>query len=277
MAQSRFNRNFELIIGVDATTNITVTPPFRVTFSADKSVAGGLNKINLAVYNLKESNRLKIAKDPEQQKYTPVEFRVGYGDDMRTLFKGSVHKAANVKQGADFITTIEGLDGGHDFINSFTSRTVIGKGVAVSEILKDMPNTARGKIAAQQQLVRPKVLVGSSTKLIADMLDEGQTWFIDNEQLYIIEDDQVVSSFIPVVNSDSGLLTTPTREQSRISFETMMNPALRIGGLMRMDSVTAPQMNGIYRIDTMGYSGDNYGNDWKQSVIALPSNNYRVL
>jgi hypothetical protein len=277
MPLSRFDRDFELAIQVEQRRAVIIKPPMRIAFSADKSVSGGLNKITVKAYNLTEANRLAIQKDPEQQKRIPFSLRIGYSGSLELIFKGTVFKAKSRREGAEIVTEIEGLDGGFDFLNSYVNRTVRGKDSAVSGVLSALPNTQTGKITDQSPLIRPKVMVGSAMKVLDSLVDEGATWYVDDERLYILKQDDVVSRFIPLVSADTGLTNTPEREQSRVTFETLMNPALKIGGLCQLESVTAPHINGVYKIDSMGYSGDNYGNDWKQVVTAILAPAYRVL
>jgi len=274
---SRFNRDYELTVQVSTGQSVVVRPPMRLAFGGNKSVIGGLNKLTLSIYNLKQSNRLALVKDAEQQIRIPLSLSVGYVDGLQLLFKGTVHRGSNSREGPDMVAELECLDGGFDYLNSFTSETVRGKRRAIDTILGDMPDTGTGKITTQQDLIRPKVLVGASAKLIDDIVNEGETWYIDDEKLYIIKDDEVVSSFIPVVNSATGLLNTPTRDQSKITFDTLMNPTLKIGALCRLESSSAPHLDGIYKIDTMGYAGDNYGSKWGQQVTGILAAGYTVL
>jgi hypothetical protein len=262
-----------LIIGIESRA-ITIKPPLRITFDCQKSVTGGLNKLTLQIYNLKSDNRFKLAKDPEEQKRIPIILKVGYLGQIETIFKGTVHKGENAGPSPDLVTTLECLDGGFDFINSFTSRSVKGKEFAVDSILKDMPNTEKGKITPQNSLIRPKVLVGNSAKLIDQQLLENESWYIDDEKLYIIKENEVVSQFIPVVNAQTGLINTPQRQDARLTFDTMMNPTIRIGTRVKLQSKNAPHLDGIYKIDSMSYKGDNYGNEWTQSVVCIKNTTY---
>jgi len=275
---SRFNRDFSLTVQVSATQYVTVKPPMRVTFTASKSVNGGLNKLDIRIYNLNASNRAALAKDVENQaKHIPVTFSVGYAGQLKVLFKGSVHRGENYREGADLITQLTCIDGIYDHINSFTSKTVKVKSNAIDVLLSDMIYIQKGKITSQGELIRPRVLVGSSTKLISSMLESGETWYIDDGKLNIIKNDEVVSSLIPVVSYETGLINTPTRQMSKLTFDTLLNPSIRIGGLCDMVSAMAPQYNGIYKVETSAYSGDNYGSDWKQSITAIAARGYKVL
>lgn len=273
--QSRFNRDYEFSVQVSGSQAVTIIPPMHIAFNGEKSYQGGLNRMTIKIYNLKEKNRLALVKDSEQNKIIPAALSVGYANGKQIVFKGTVHVGKNYREGADLVTELECYDGGYDFINSFTAKTI--KGDAVSAILDDMPNTKKGKITEQQQLVRPKVIIGQSVKFLDNILGYDQSWFIDNEQLYIMKQDEVVSSYIPDVKASTGLLNTPTREYSKITFDTLMNPELRIKGLCNLISVNAPHLNGIYQIQSVSYDGDNYGSSWKQTITAILSNNYTVL
>lgn len=263
MPRSRFNRRFELSVLI-GNREVSIGPPMRLVFSADKSIEGGLNTCTIRVYNLSPSNREALTKDVAQQKSIPLQLRVGYEATMHTVFKGSVYRGSSFREGPDLITELEGKDGYYDHRYSFTSRTVTNKKQALNGILQDMPNTTEGKITAQTEIQRPKVLVGRSTRLIDEILGAGETWYIEDEKLYVLKDDEVVGSFRPVVSAESGLLSTPTREFSLVTFETLMNPSLKIGGLCELQTVTAPHLNGVYKIWSMSHSGDTHGADWKQ-------------
>lgn len=271
---SRFERDCKLTITVDGRT-VTIQPPLRISFDCMKSIDGGLNKSTIQVFGLNERNRLAIVKDPEQRKRIVVNLAVGYQGSTETIFKGNVERGSNRREGADIVTELYCLDGGFDYLNSFTSRAV--KADRIGVLLQDLPNTGRGKIGSVKDLIRPRVLVGSTMKLIDDVIDDDQTWFIDNEQLYILRDNEVISSFIPVVSAQSGLISTPERDQSIITFETLMNPSLKIGGLCNLKSKTAPHLDGVYKLTNVNYAGDNYGVTWQQTCSGILQPNYTVI
>lgn len=273
---SRFNRDFELTVSVGGGREVIVKPPMRISFSASKSVSGGLNSLTCRIYNLQPSNRLALTKDAEGKEVIPLSLHIGYEGTTALIFKGTVFRGLNFREGPDFVTELESLDGGAQVLGTFVSATVRGKDRAVDAV-RTAAGLGRGKLTEQAPLVRPRVLVGATARLLDDLLEDGATWYVDDEQLYMLKSDEVISSFVPVVNAATGLLNTPTREQSKVTFDTLMNPTLRIGGLCKLESQSAPHMNGLYRIIEMGYSGDNYGANWNMSVTGIPAGDYRVL
>lgn len=272
---SRFERDYQLTIQVSDSKAVVVRPPFRISFQADKSTDRSLNKATIKIYNMSPDNRLAVVKDADDKKKLGVELLVGYQGSVERIFKGSIHVGENSREGADMITTLECQDGGYDFRYSFTSKCVDSD--PINAILADMPNTNKGKITPNRPTTtRPRVLVGNSYKLIGKTLKD-QQWFIDDETLNVVNKDEVLSEFIPVVQASTGLLNTPTREEKKVTVQTLMNPALRCASLFKLNSTTAPHLNGIYKIQAIGYDGDYEGSNWSQVITAVQAGDYKVI
>ena len=257
----RFNRDYELSIQV-GTSDAIVKPPIRIDFNVMKSISGQLNKMTLNVYNLAPSKRLSIVKDIEQVKVIPLLLFVGYKNRMELIFKGTISKCSNARSGADIITRISSFDGGSDFLSSFICKTVKSSDVAIETIVDSMPRITKGKISQRPVLTRPKVLVGTSSQLLDGMVDGEEYWFVDNEQLYVMDGDQVIGSYIPEVSAATGLISTPEREATRVTFKMLIDPSVRIGSRVQLKSSLAPHLNGIYKVEDAVYVGDNYGDEW---------------
>ncbi|CAM7939426.1 Phage tail protein [Atlantibacter hermannii] len=310
-----FYRDYRLTVGIDNQA-VIIQPPITISFKALESVnKKSLGKLSISINGLKPSTRLQLVKAEDEQIYIPVRLEVGYDGKMRQVFQGSVKSGAVKREGAIHIVSLECEDGGHDYINAFTSRTVRGKEQVVDSVMQDMPNTKKGAVTKQQALIRPKVLVGSSSKIISDMLAQDEEFFIKDERLHILKSHEVTSGNIPVVNARSGLLNTPqatkisaqdeggkkakkpTNEpdtdpavkkdtdsstlikssKGQIVFDTKLNPMLMIGGLCAIESVTNPALNGVYKIYQIETSGQTNGNAWYQKVVCQPAGNYRVI
>lgn len=272
---SRFERDYELTIRASI-GDIVVEPPFQVSFDCLKAIDGfGQNKMTIDISNLAERKRLALVKDTEQNINIEVLFKVGYRGSRELIFNGTVQRGSNRREGADFITQLYCLGISGDFLRKFISKSV--KADQVGAILSDLQGIRRGKITELQELIRPKVLVGTAPKLLSEIVPDDADWFVDNGALNILKDNEVVSSFIPKVSADTGLLNTPEREQQKVTFETLMNPTIKIGGLVDLQTRTAPHLNGIYKIQTISYDGGNYGDAWMQTCTGYLNTNYRVV
>lgn len=310
-----FYRDYRLTVGI-GNQAVVIEPPITVSFKALETVdKKSLGKLSVSINGLKPSTRLQLLKSEDEEKYIPVRLEVGYNGKLRQVFQGSVKSGAVKREGAIHIVSLECEDGGHDYINAFTSRTVRGKEQVVDSVLQDMPNTKKGSVTKQQALIRPKVLVGSSSKILTDTLAPDESFFIKDERVHILKANEVTSGNIPVVNARSGLLNTPqatkisaqddggkkakmpTNEpdtdpagkkdtdsstlakssKGQIVFDTKLNPMLVIGGLCAVESVTNPALNGVYKIYQIETSGQNNGAAWYQKVVCQPAGNYSVV
>ncbi|MDM2789218.1 hypothetical protein [Citrobacter sp. Cpo113] len=310
-----FYRDYRLTVGI-GNQAVIIEPPITMSFKALETVdKKSLGKLSVSINGLKPSTRLQLLKSEDEEKYIPVRLEVGYDGKLRQVFQGSVKSGAVKREGAIHIVSLECEDGGHDYINSFTSRTVRGKDQVVDSVLQDMPNTKKGSVTKQQALIRPKVLVGSSSKILTDTLAPDESFFIKDERVHILKENEVTSGNIPVVNARSGLLNTPqatkisaqddggkkaktpTNEpdtdpagkkdtdsstlakssKGQIVFDTKLNPMLVIGGLCAVESVTNPALNGVYKIYQIETSGQNNGAAWYQKVVCQPAGNYSVV
>lgn len=276
MNNDRFMRDYELIIKTNTGEAIIVRPPIRIQFDAVKSVDAGLNSCRVRIYNLSKDKRKKLIKeDMDTTTKMPFLLKAGY-NKIETLFKGFILESFSEKSGADIVTTIVSMDGLVDAQGSYTSTTV-KKGDAINVILKDMPNTTRARISDRPVVNRAKVLVGNSLKLIENNLKDDETYYIDEGKLYIIKQNEVVSDIIPLVNASTGLLNTPTKKKYEVTFNTLLNPTIRIGCQVKLESIYAENLNGTYKVLTITYRGDSSGTDWSQEVICVRLNETKLL
>lgn len=274
---SDFNRDYVLVV-TKGTSETTITPPFRISFKCDKSVSGdGLNKLQCSVYGIKESTRQIFHRDNDNDSLVKVKLSVGYQGSIKLLFSGDLHRGGSLLTDNSYVTTFEAMDGGKDYLDSYTSATVTGKANAIDKILQDMPNTEKGKITELKDLVRPKVLMGASSKLLEDLTADDETFFIDNGKVNIIKANEVSGSYTPVVSAETGLINTPEKENGKVTFETMLNPLIVLGGRVNLESVVDKLLNGVYKVTNISYVGDTRGNDWKQTVTCILLPTYVVL
>jgi len=276
---NRFGQNYELIIQMKD-NSIIIKPPFKIQFDVTKSIDRTLNKATIKIFNISDHYRQQLSKKKEEDKqYLRCILKVGY-KSIGTIFQGNIQSTKVARESSDITITLNCIDGGYDIVNSFTSKTVNSKSEAIKAISSDMKNTSIGAVTTQKETLRPKVLVGNSHKLIERNLQFDEDYFIDNEKIYILKKTEVISEFASVVNSETGLLSTPEisydtegeddnkNEIEKISFESLMNPSIFVAGLVKIESAYESKLNGVYKVESIQYSGEYDSNSWKQSVTA---------
>lgn len=276
---NRFGQNYELIIQLKD-NSIVIKPPFKIQFDVTKSIDRKLNKAQIKIFNISEHYRQQLSKKKEEDKqYLRAILKVGY-QSIGIIFQGNIQSTKTARESSDITITLTCVDGGYDIANSFTSKTVKSKSEAIKAISSDMKNTQLGLVTTQKETLRPKVLVGNSHKLIERNLQFDEDYFIDDEKIYILKKNEVISDYSAVVNSETGLLTTPTityetegeddnkNEIEKISFDSLMNPTIRVAGLVNLKSLYETKLNGVYKVESIQYNGEYDSNNWKQTVIA---------
>ena len=248
-------RDYSIRILTPENELITIEPPFSIIFSITRNTLASVNSCSLKINNLGPSIRSKLFKDRFTiNEYWSLIINAGY-DRLTTVFEGNIIECHSYKQNTEWITEIEGFDGLFGTQNGFTARTFSknsNKKDIVSTVISDMPNIIQGVLGSPSEgnSSRGQTLIGNSS----DVLNEqtGGKYFIDNETLNIIDDDEYIGESI--IDLDSSILySTPKRRETFLDCETRFFPEATIGYLANLTSLI-PEFNGLYKI--IGFQHD---------------------
>lgn len=249
-----FQRNYKLLIITPKNKQITITPPLSVVFSLTRNTLSSANRCQIKIYNLGKNTRSQIYKD----KYITTEYwriilSAGYGNEIKEIFTGNIYEANSTKEKTDWITTIDCFDGLDAIQNGFTSQTV-SKNTSVKDMIKnvinDMPNVVSGffgeKLEGESE--RGQVLIGQSSGILTELTDGN--YFIDNETVNILTDDEVIKGEVLVLDPKI-LLATPKRQDTMLSVPVLFLPEIQVGQVCEIQSLEEIY-NGQYKV--MGFS-----------------------
>ncbi|HQC45303.1 MAG TPA: hypothetical protein PLC97_08790 [Myxococcota bacterium] len=267
----RFYRDYRFTFGQGSTAKV-VRPPISCVFSATKSIKSEANELSIRLCNLNDPP----FKRETDKSYTPAKLEVGYQGGLSLIFQGNVTRSRTSRSGADFITEMTVLDGGRALLQGFVSATVKGKSQAVDTLLGTLPGITKGAIAATPDIIRPRVMVGNTAQVLQSVISQDQRFFIDNETAFVLGTYDVREGYAPLVNADTGLLTTPEIDGGEVTFSTIINPSIKLGGLVKLESTMAPDLNDIYKVTALTTSGDTDGGDWNQLIVCIKAPNYEV-
>ena len=254
----KLNRNFHLSVEKLAGGVLEVEPPFTIEFDVQRNILSSANVGSITVYNLNENNRSQIRKDIyDYGILLAVSLRAGYGDNLPVVFQGNISKAWSVRQGVDFLTQVEAYDGGFAIVNGSSSRTFPApaqRRTVLSSLVSDLPGVTRGTIGNYIGALRRGNAVDGST---ADLLTEltGGGFFIDNGKANCLQDNECLEGEIELINSSAGLLGTPVRENTFLFFDMIFEPRLVIGQRIKLETSTAEQFDGFYRVCSLRHRG----------------------
>ena len=256
-------RNYLLTVQVDreAKEYIDVTMPLTISFNVKRSVNSTANTANITVLNLAESTRRKVFLDNyKYMYYKGVELRAGYGEDVETLpliFKGNIQSAFSKRNGVDYETSIDALDGGFAYANSNSDRQ-FAKGTTDKQALKalasDLPHIEMGKIGNfDAKLTRGNAISGNTLSYFSTFSEDN--FFIDLEKVNCLLQNEGFEGNIKVINADCGLLGSPLRQEAFLTFEMIFEPRLQIGQFVEIESKTETIYNGTYKVVGIEHTG----------------------
>ena len=256
----KWNRNYILSIQT-AGGWLDITMPFTLSFMIIRNTLAQANTGRFTILNLSEDTRRKIYKDKyKTDVYKGIELRAGYGDRKETLpliFKGNIMQAYSQRNGVNFETQIEAYDAGFAYVNANTSRS-FSAGTSDKQILetliKDLPHISVGKIGTfTDKLPKGNTMQGTTVELIKNI--SKSNFFIDNEKAYCLQENECFAGNIRLITSDTGLLGSPLREESLLTFSIIFEPRLQIGQYIQLQSTTEKLFNGEYKVIGVEHQG----------------------
>lgn len=256
----KFNRSYRLTIETEEGGLVIIEPPFTIQFDIQRNVLSSANVINISVLNLSERVRSQIRKDQfDYGVLLTVKLEAGYENDLSTIAVGNIQRCWTVRQGTEIVTSIEAFDGGFAFTNGITSRQY-QKDTPNNTILRDLMGTLKNKGvnpgalgSVEGGIARGNSYSGNATDLLNEV--SGNKFFIDNGKSYILNENEVLNLPTTLITPQTGLIGTPLREKSNLILEMLFEPKLAVAQRIQLDSQTAENYDGFYKIVALSHSG----------------------
>lgn len=257
----KFGRNFRLTIDMnDKQGVIIIQPPFTIEFSIARNVSPAANTMSLRIYNLSLLTRNRIRQDVYSIPFPPNTVRLDAGyDSIFTIFQGQIMQADSNREGVDVVTTIIGMDGGFDMRNTQSSFS-FPAGLSTADLIKvlcgDFKSVqvgAIGNISPDTGIFnRPVVVNGNTYQELQKLFPRP---FIDKGKIFFLENNEVLIGQIPIIDSSTGLLETPRRENSFLNIRTMFEPRVTVGQVLQLNSTVEPTYSGQYKVIGVNHQG----------------------
>lgn len=258
----KFGRNYSLSVQTQNGETLTVAPPFTIEFDITRNTLTSANVASIRVYNLSQNNRNQIRKDVTNYgDLRLVELRAGYGTNLPVVFSGTITQAWSVREGTNFVTQIESFDGGFAFANGQTNTTFQAgttQQTVIETLAGSLPAVSLGAIGQfPGALARGNTYSGNTTQILHDLT--GGAFFIDIGKANALGDSECLDGEIQIINANSGLLGTPVREQTILTFDILFEPRVQVGQKILLDSlegsVRGANFNGFYKVISVKHRG----------------------
>ncbi len=254
----KINRHYKLTIETNDSGTVEITDPLTIEFTVTRNTAVSLNKGIFKIYNLGLATRTKLFQDRFRIKdkgtgefYKRIILQAGY-NQLSTIFVGNILTAFPTRQGGDIIMNIEAYDGLYGQANSITSLT-LNKGTPINDVVdtitNDLQKVEKGVIASQEGvLTKSTSFFGNTFEVLTEFLKDKAEVFIDNEELLIMNSNQAFIAQIPLIKSETGLLSVPVRQQTYIEIDMIFEPRITVGQLVELESGVNPAYDGQYKV-----------------------------
>lgn len=263
----QFGRQFRLEIG-NTTTGIAIDA-LRVAFELTKSIDAKPNPGKIDVWNLSRQSSARILSG----EFDLVKLWAGY-ETLRVVYAGDIVKKVVKRDGLDFITSLECGDGHVDYQNSLIMTTLASGSTeqdAYNAAAKAMKNTKPGAfdLPLQRTLPRARVLAGNARDVLGRVaLNNNADWSVQDGELIMVPADKVLPDEAVLLSQDTGMIGSPEATDNGLELSCLCNPALKIGGLVRVQSILE-FFNGDYKIVHLQHKGDAIGGDWLTQLTVI--------
>lgn len=249
----------------------------KISFSVTKGISSSENSATISLYNLAPDNRNKIGKEFDEITLEAGYMPPGGGSNVGIIFKGNIQDVKHERQGDDIVTTIECGDG-DKALRKATINKSYPKGTPVETVVNDAykelekQGIKKGEFKypddMEKTFKRPYAACGSCKNEL-DTIGRGKGfyWSIQDGTMEIIPGDGFTGQ-VAVISPDTGMKDTPTITDNGVKVSTLLNPEIRPNRRVKVVS-SVIEMNaddGIYRVSSATYSGDNREGDFIVAV-----------
>lgn len=248
-----------------------------IEYSITKTYTSETNTCSITIYNLSQSVRNNIKKTKLDRDTRGLTLSIGFNKNMSVVFAGTIKECSSNRSNENFKTEITGWDGGEAMLYSETNVTLINDINLYQRLATDLIDIRIGyitpKAAYKVNTKRGQVLNGKTWNLLKEYQNNFQM-FIDNKQLYILEENETLN-YIYNLTTENGILNTPRDLGSTIELELIAEPSLKLKGVVNLELTEDKTYNGKYTIIKISQIGNiskiGGKNEWR-TILELQRN-----
>lgn len=307
LGPQQYIRAFKLIVSGNDGNGFDLSN-LRCKFSIKRSDNMTPNSADIRIYNVEPQTALKIFSDFQAQangngilfNKGRVLMQGGYDANFGVIFSGNVKQVILGRETAtDTFVDIVAGDGDRAY-NYAIVNTTVAAGSQTSDQLFASVQAMTGKGVTMgnggnmpnKKLARAKVMYGNARNYLREIgQTTQQSWSIQDEKINFV----AVKGYLPgervVLTSKTGLIGTPQQTNEGLNIKCLLNPLIRIGGLVQIDeadvedfkinlanpnspaNIGAPlTADGVYYAFVVEHSGDTRGTDWYTTILGISQN-----
>ncbi len=97
------------------------------------------------------------------------------------------------------------------------------------------------------------MIAGNSSVVL--QTETGDRSYVDLERAYCLADNDTIPGDILEINSDTGLLGSPKREDTYMTLEILFEPRIKLGQAIHIVSRDNPRFDGVFKVGGFEHAG----------------------
>lgn len=264
-----------------------------VQFECTKKLFSEWTPATITIFNLNASTENQII-----DKAKKVKIMAGYNKLFGTIYEGVIIQCIRYKQDAvNYCLKILALDQmligylslDEKAFTAISNVTGTTKRQVIDSITNEQGITYELKSSYNQEeldkpYIRGKVIFETTSNAMSSLTNsDGSYSYIDNGVVvYDNPEIQPLENEIITLDHASGLLGIPAQSGYEVKIEALINPRIKLNSLIHVDNKLIHQaewengsnayrfdVDGIYRVISISYSGETRGSDWTCNISAV--------
>lgn len=246
------------------THNLESFEGLNVRFNITKRRGSTMNRAEIAICNLQTSTVEYLttinALGGNQKERKVIRLFAGYEDNAGQIFEGDVIRALPSAPPDTWITA-QCLSGYHNNMQLVTLD--LKGGVSVKQVCtlvaKQLKLELNWLSKSQKKLDQFKYQ-GPMTKAIEELNQIGEIVAYQDDRFLVVEDEKMTApaagTWIKTFSLESGLIGLPEPDLFGVKFKVLLDPTLKCGQPVRLESKQIPAANGVYYIYSLTHRGE---------------------
>lgn len=241
----------------------------RCTFEVKKKDTQTPNTAEFKIYNITESTSAALKKS-----FTKIMCSAGYQGNFGLIFDGNIKGFSLTRENTERVLTVTAGDGDVQYNYTVINKT-LAAGATPDSIIGEVTGAMGVGVGYKSTLdstalPRGKVFYGRPSEYMREQADNtGCTWSIQDGKILMLKRSEVAPGKAVLLTPATGLIGVPTKSEDGVSGKCLLNPMLKIGSAIELQSKYASDLNGQYRLISVTHKGDTRGNDWYTEFTAL--------
>ena len=226
----------------DGTSNVKLVSGLRMSINVKKGGHPSKNESTIKIYGMlqQDMNTLTMLSFKALHvSKNQIQVMAGDINGMGLLFQGEITEAcADYKSAPELAFEIKAMEGFFNGVAPVSPQSSSG-GQSVSKLMGNLAEQMGYSFennGVTHQIHNP-YLQGSAYDQAAGLADAADIEFgVDDNVLFIAPRGAPRQGAIPIISADTGMKSYPTFDKKGIKIECLYNPAIRLGGLVQVQS-----------------------------------------